>query len=191
MFGRVIIGSTVAAIVLMIWGILFWAVLAIPEDTMDPLPNGEATAEMIAAALPGSGVYVWPPTSDDGLPATAPIDRARQPQMQIFYREAALDPMSPTTMARGFLHMFAVSLLAAVLLAVAAPRIESYLRRVGFVLLAGVLAGVAVNLAQPIWFGHPWDYHLLMFVNEAMKGLLLGLVLAGVVRQKPQAGVQL
>lgn len=198
MFGRVIVGSTLASVALMVWGVLFWAVFDIPREVLDPLPNGEQTAAAFGEVLPGTGVYIWPlwktgteSSGIESLDAATPAQPGESPQLQIFYRQQAIDPMSPTTFARGFLHMFTVSLIAAVLLAVAAPRIESYLHRVGFVLLLGIFAGVAVNLAQPVWFGHPWGYHLVMLLNEAMKGLLLGLVLAGMIRQKPHAGVQL
>jgi len=41
---------------------------------------------------------------------------------------------------------------------------------------------VPVNLGQPIWFHHPWNYHLIMAVFDGSNALLMGIALALVVR---------
>jgi len=137
MFGRICFGATIAALMVMVWGFVFWVFLGVPDRVMGSLSGGDSLA-----------------------PAVCNV----------------------TALARGFLQMFASALLAAVLLAIAGPRLKSYVSRVGFVFLLGLFAAVTIHLAEPVWFARPWDYHLVMSFDECCKALLAGIVLAVVVR---------
>ena len=74
--------------------------------------------------------------------------------------------------------MLAFVFLMGLLLSMASPALETYSRRVAFVFLAGLVAVVLVDVGQPIWWRHSWDYWLANGAYHTVGSLLVGLVLA-------------
>jgi hypothetical protein len=191
MFIRILYAAAVAAVVLLIWGYVFWAVLAVPDKAIRVLPADDALGAAIAKAAAQSGSYLWcGDVKDNGPPAAGAgnvLIRQYQggPLAHLFYcsGEHGVGPIS--TAARGLLQLFVAALLAAWLLSTAMPALNSYASRAGFVLVAGMFGTVLVNLGQPIWFHHPWYYHLVMAVFDCSSALVMGLVLAAVLRPAP------
>jgi hypothetical protein len=72
----------------------------------------------------------------------------------------------------------------ALLLGMAAPALGTYARRVVFVFLAGLVSVVFIDLGQPVWWRHTWDYWLTNGVYHAVGALLVGLILARFQPQK-------
>src|SRR5207253_2009846 len=101
-----------------------------------------------------------------------------------FYYEGGVEPMAPSQFVQGFVHYFASALLAGAILALMAKSRPTYLGRVGLVFLVGLFATVSIQLSAPIWFYHPWNYHLLTSLYDVVGGLLIGLVQGAVVRVK-------
>jgi lipopolysaccharide export LptBFGC system permease protein LptF len=188
---RIGLGALLSAVVLMLWGYLFWIVLGVPQGVLRPLPAGDPLTNALKAKGMTTGAYVYPARpSEEALKDrsrwNAYVEQSRRgPLVQLFYAREGADPISTTLAARGLLHFFVSSLLAAALLAVASPRLKRYGSRVGFVVLLGLFATVLVNLGAPIWFHHPWDYHLLMAAVDCFNALLMGIVLAAVVKPGP------
>jgi hypothetical protein len=56
---------------------------------------------------------------------------------------------------------------------------------VGFVVLAGMFAATMIDLASPIWFHHPWDYFLMLGFYHVAESLVMGLILAAVIKPLP------
>ncbi len=187
---RIGIGALVAAIALMVWGLLFWNVLTVPEEFLQPLPGGEDVARAISRNVPESGVYIWPAadssTAGNGAAAQSSAEsyRRKGPLLHLFFVREGTVPQTVTTLARGLLQFFVAAALAGCLLAAAELRLKSFAARAGFVFLAGLFATTLTNLGQPIWLNHPWGYHWLMAVYDSSNALLMGIVLALIV--KPQ-----
>jgi hypothetical protein len=190
MFLRVLLGALLAAVVLFVWGAVFWMALPFASAVMHPLPNGDALVRTLKESLPRSGVYLfpWPDETNTAAadPATGECDFVKKhregPLVQLTYRTDGLDPMSAQTLLIGFGHLFVSALIAGGLLAAALPGLRSYGARVLFVFLLGVFASVAVDLAGPIWFHHPWEFPLMMAGFDTVNWLLAGLVLPWVIR---------
>jgi hypothetical protein len=182
---RVVIAAILAAVVLMAWGMVFWAVSPLPYVVFHPLPNGDALAGTLKENIPESGVYFYPfqDPSVRGEAAEALMAKHRQgPLVQVFYRKDGVDPLSPETYALGFANFFFSALIAGGLLLMAAVNLASYGSRAAFVFLVGLFATVSIHLATPIWFHLPWPYFLLMAAYHTVGWLLAGLVIAAVVR---------
>jgi hypothetical protein len=176
-----------ATVVLMVWGFVFWDVLAVPDGVLRPLPAGESLTAQLRQLPLKSGVYLapYPPGGPHGKAESwAVFERQSRegPLLHLFYSQEGEEPRSVTTYARGMLLTFFAAFLAGCLLSVVAPRLRSYAARAGFVLLLGLFATCFVNLMQPIRFHHPWGYHFVMAVFDCSNALLLGLVLAWLIR---------
>ncbi len=191
---RALVGSLSAAVVMFAWGFIFWAALPSTQAMLRPIPNEEAVVSVLEENLKesGSGTYRFPlPSEEDQrrAPVRAMENAMRRyrigPVGMLSYRAEGLDPMSPMVFATGFLHYFVSAVLAALLLAAAAPALRSYAARAGFVFLAGVFAAVALEGADPIWFFKPWDYSLYVAVYDMVCWLLAGLVLGIFVKKRP------
>ena len=188
MLERYLLASLAAAVVMMIWGAVWWAVSPVGFMVMEAAPD-EAVVALLSDTLreKGQGVYFYPFASEReaGDPAALEAFRERHrrgPLVQIFYQPQGGELMSPKIFLGGFIHLLASSLLVGALLLMAAPALPTYSRRVLFVFLAGTFAGVVVELGKPIWFYHAWDYSLYAAFFHITGWLLAGLAMAAILK---------
>lgn len=178
---RILAGSLAGTGVLIAWGLVFWLLLP-PEAGPKPLPQGSSLLQSLQSSLPASGSYYFPaPSLEEGLTGFREIRQAGPTGLLHFNRKGA-DPLSPLGLLLGLAVNFLSCLIAALLLRITLPALGSYLGRVGFVFLLGVFAAVAVRLADPVWWGLPWNFHLAGAAHLAGGWLLVGLVLGAAVR---------
>ena len=109
-------------------------------------------------------------------------EQRRGPLVEIVYQKEGFDPMGPTFLGVGFGHYLVSSLLMALLLIAALPRLETYLSRVGFIVLVSIFAVVATHLGNPVWFHHPWMFSLVQSGYMVVGWILAGLVMGAVIR---------
>jgi hypothetical protein len=199
---KVVGGALLAAVVLMVWGAVFWMVLPFHHFVLKPLPGGDAVVKAMKENIPETGVYLYPwcdgtcdGTASESQRAAVEERLMKQhregPLVKVVYHKEGLDPMQPATFVNGFLHHFLSALLAGGLLTLALPSLKSYGSRVAFVFLLGVFAAVAVNLTEAIWLHQPWAYTLFYVSMYVSNWLLAGLAMALVIkpaRACPAAG---
>lgn len=186
MIVRIVLGALASAVVMMLWGFVFWAVLVPPGGAMQAIPDEPGFAATLRERLPGSGTYYFPmpPTEAAGPEA---MERFRQrslagPTGMVQVRMQGHRPLGPGMLAGGFAQLAGAGLLAAVLVAVCLPVLEGYFSRLLFVVLLGAFANVATRLGEPIWWQLPWGHHLYSMVFSITGWALAGVVLAAVVR---------
>ncbi len=187
---RLFLGALLSAVVLFMWGYVFWSVSGVMYQFMFRLPDENQAVQMFQDHNLESGTYLVPFPDAAALNGTDAekrgtylAQRVKGPLMEIVYRkEGAAEPGNPLVLARGFCHYFAASLLAAVLLIMAQPGLQFYPARVLFVFLLGVFATVAITFAKPIWFFHPWPTVLYEAAFQAVGWLLAGIMLGAVIR---------
>jgi hypothetical protein len=186
---RLIIGALLAAVVLMGWGFVFWAFSPVSDSMVKRLPDEPAVIAALKKSNLETGHYFYPYPDKDIMAGKDPSkteawkkEHRDGPLVEISYNKQGEDPMNPIMYAMGFVHFFAGALLAGLLLILALPRLPTYLGRVGFVFLLGLFATVALQLADPIWFHHPWGFALLKGGFDVGCWLLAGLVLAAFLR---------
>ena len=193
MIFRTVAGAVICAAALMIWGFLFWVVLIPPGTTLKRLPGEVGLVRELAEAVPESGSYYFPlPPLKDGTeqgPGVMESFRERHvsgPIGLLHYSRKGSDPFSMVTYLLGFAHFFLSALLAAILLMLALPALETFVGRAAFVFGLGLFATVAMRLGDPIWWKLPWEFHLTSALYHLISWLIAGLVLAAVV--KPSVG---
>jgi hypothetical protein len=77
-------------------------------------------------------------------------------------------------------------ILAAFLLSLATG-LRSYVSRVGFVAIAGIMAGITTNISYWNWYGFPGSYTAGYAFTEIMGYVCIGLVAAAIIKhQEPQ-----
>lgn len=181
--GRVFL---VAAVLMFVWGFLFWAILGVGDSLLKPLP-----AELdVLAALRGSqtpsGMYVYPspPADMNDQEAMAAFEAKHEegPLLRMAYRAEGGPHMPPVKFAQGIGHYFGIALLSALLTALAAPALPTFGRRVGFVLLLSLIASVWTNVGDVVWWSHSLRYCLGNMAYGMGAGLLMGLAIAALVR---------
>ncbi|HVS04009.1 MAG TPA: hypothetical protein VMT16_14685 [Thermoanaerobaculia bacterium] len=197
MLGRYLLGVLLGALVVFLWGAVWWMISPLGFMVTDGAPDEEVVS-LLSDSLrdEGHGVYFYPWVSmrtvqEDGDSALDSYYQAhaRGPLFEIIYSPAGKDLSDPMMYVSGFIHLLASTTLAAALLMMALPALPTYGRRVLFLFLVGTFAGVVVELAKPIWFYHPWDYVLYGAGYQVTAWLLAALAMAAVI--KPRYGAEL
>jgi hypothetical protein len=189
---RLLIGTVLAAVVVLATTAAFWMFTSYGRDVVQQLPNdrAEKLLEVLKAdpAVPG-GNYVIPYPYDVLEDPTKPEAREAYlkrlkdgPLVQLVYRPEGVDPLSVEGLLQNFAWVLAASLLAAILLAVAMPGLDGFLHRWVFVAVVGVFAAVAGQGQYVALFHHPWWGALLLAACNAVAWALAGFVLAIVIR---------
>jgi hypothetical protein len=180
---RLLVGTTVAALVLFFWGFLYWGASPLAWVIIGPAPDEAALQAALAEAVPEPGAYLVPhPTNSN---AEVHAARAKAGPVATVLVQGGADPADPTPFVMGFVHMWISALLMGLLLSRYAP--TSVGSTVATAALAGLAAAVWSNLGRPTWYWQPWDYHLLYAVYDFTGWVVAGLVLAFFVRAPQEA----
>ena len=187
------LGGVLGAVVLFLWGFLYWVVLS---DTLLPykhMADQAAVVEVLQENLTETGIYWFPmaqydpdATTDEKQAAKeASYERHRQgPLGGVIYHKVGREPMAPSALVKGFVINFVSALLASILLCSACAR-KGYAKRVAFVLGLGLFIAVSVHLIAWNYMFSPMGFTLLKIGDSVVGWLLAGLVIAAVV--KPSA----
>ena len=168
-------GGILGGIVLFIWGGISWVMIPWHAKTFNDFTNEAQVTQVITSSARTSGIYTLPGMSH----------YKNTPEKDHFNTEmkgplvfAAIHLENSPTMKIALLKEFIIDLLAAVLVTwlVIQAKGSSYLRRVIFVTLFGLAAGVASYL--PLW---NWFSFSRIFTSVAMADLVIGWFLAGLV----------
>ncbi|MBZ0115160.1 MAG: hypothetical protein K8J08_22075 [Thermoanaerobaculia bacterium] len=177
---------------MMVWGSIYWTVLPFGYQVMHGTSQEAAVKAILARSLPGTGVYMVPwlnqeQMAEPGAAESLMAEHRQGPLVQIFYTAEGADPMGPSVFLGGFINMFTSALIVAALLCMAMPGLPTFSLRAQFVFLVGLFAGVAVDLARPIWWHQPWNYWIHQALFPITGWLLVGLVMAAIVKDQPPA----
>jgi hypothetical protein len=162
---------------LVLWGMLFWGLLAAPLGVFRQLPNDEAVTELLEVGGAPTGTYFmpWPRATPEQFAAFVAQHQAG-PFYRLSYVREGIDPNSPGKLALGCLHYLAVAAVAVGLVLVS--QAPSFGRRFSLVLLGGLLGTLLITLGDPIWFHLPWDYTLGVVLYELVAWAVLGGIVA-------------
>lgn len=179
---RLVVGALLSGVVLMAWGFVFWMFAPWPKELLRDLPQQDVVVDVLEKADLQTGVYLYPKHGAAGGAAQDDFTRRRGqgPLLQLFYHRGGAEPMTTRTYLEGYGQVALAALLAGIVLASAGLR--SYVARVGLTLFMGLFAVVLVQLGAPIWFNHPWDYHLMFAGYHLVNALLIGLVMGALVK---------
>ena len=191
--GRIIIAGVIGGIVLFVWGAASW--MAIDWHRPGKLADEELVTGTLGATATESGVYFFPGLEEDAE-ATEEVRTAAEeawaeahragPIGFLVFRAQGAEPMPVMTFVKGYIIDFFAALFAAAVLAIAAP--ASFRARVLVVFLIGLYTAAMAHLTLWNWMHYPFRYSLEMAADAAVGALLLGIVLAAIVRPGSGAG---
>ena len=174
---RGILAAFVGMIALVVWGMVFWALLADPLGVFHKLPNDTTVTETLLASDVATGTYFMPWPRDTPAAFDAFVAQHRVgPFYRLSYVRAGVDPNSPAKLALGTLHYLIVAILAVGIVLISDA--TRFARRFLLVLGAGLLGSIFITLGDPIWFHMPWDYTRAVLLYEMVAWVLLAVVVA-------------
>jgi hypothetical protein len=109
------------------------------------------------------------------------------PIATIFYRHAGHEPMAPQTLAAGLGIAMLCGFFAALAVYIALPGRPNFLLRVGLVVAMGCFAVLMTYAIEWDYLYRPDDYTLVMCADNLVGSLVVGIVVALIVRPRPKA----
>lgn len=188
MAGRVLLAAVLSAVLMFVWGFVFWGVLNVGGKLMQPLPDELDLLAVLRKSSTESGMYVYPmPTDIDDEEGVQRFEaqHAEGPILQLAYQAEGGPPMTPAKAAQGLGHYFAFALLTGCLVAMASRGLPSFGSRAVFVLLVSLIATVWADVGDAVWWFHSRAYCLGNMAYTMGAGLLMALVMAAIVKRDP------
>jgi hypothetical protein len=174
-----------------IWTSIAHMALPLGEAGIDEIPNESAVLGAMQSNIGDkTGLYIFPGLGI-GKNATREEKSAAMKQMQ---QRIAANPSGilmyhppgrPFAFGKALVVEFSTEVLQAILVIwlLAQTRIGTFGGRVGFVLIAGILAAITTNISYWNWYGFPGVYTASYILIEIVGFVLVG-VAAGLVLRK-------
>jgi len=175
---RILIAGLLGGIAMFAWASIAHMALPLGKSGISEMPNEQAVLGPMHSTLgETSGLYFFPAlgTAPDAM---AQYDKklATSPSGLLIYHPPGGKSLTPGQMITEFLTEVLEALLAAIFLS--RMRIPTYIGRVGFVVLMGVLAAITTNISYWNWYGFPTDYTAMYMAIQIVGFLCAGLVAA-------------
>jgi len=193
---RILLAGILGGIVMFAWTSIAHMALPLGEAGITEIPNESAVLNSMQSNIGDkAGLYIFPGL---GLGENASREEKSQAMKGMQGRIAANPsgilmyhpPGRQFVFGRSLAIEFSTELLAAILVIwlLSQTRIASFGGRVGFVLLAGILAAIATNVSYWNWYGFPGVYTASYMLIEVIGFLLVGIV-AGLMLRKVNTAV--
>lgn len=193
---HILLGGLVGGIILFVWGWMAWTFIPLHTASMRPIENEDRVTEVLSTNIGAHGVYVFPymPQGEEvGSPEEQQLAMdewtkkyQRGPVGMVIYDPHGNDPYMSGQMASGFAINFVSAMFAVWLLSRSTAITASFLSRVAYCGMIGILISVFSHLTNWNWLGFPLDYTSAMMTDTVIGWLLAGLGIAAVVKA-PQA----
>ncbi|HTL54656.1 MAG TPA: hypothetical protein VL361_03220 [Candidatus Limnocylindrales bacterium] len=188
---KIILAGLIGGVVMFLWGFISHMVLPLGEAGFKTMPHQDAVLPAISAQIKEDGLYIFPwPESPPGTPM--PVnEESRKKAEQLFQTSPhglLLFHQPPAAMLSGgqlgteLATNCASSLLAATLISMVLGCLGSFAKRVFFVTVIGLIAGVAVNVPDWNWYGFPSAYTLAQIAEHVVGFGVAGLVIAAIIK---------
>ena len=183
---KLLLAALLGALAIFLWEFVAHMVTPLGEAGLDYLPASEAVSLSLQSAIGSkAGMYLFPTA---GLTANSSREEKQQvmarmsdelknkPSGLLIYKPPGTEFSFGKNLAIQFLTDLVKALLVVGLLSQA--RLTSFGSRVGFVVLAGVLASIATNIPYWNWYGFNGTYTGSQIFMEIVGFLCAGLVIA-------------
>ena len=161
---KTIAGIGLTAIVLFVFGFLYWGISPLPYTALNSAADQEAALGDIKRHFPDTGAYMVPAVDNMEL-----LARGSQAMIYVDHGIPASQP-DPRAMALGFVHNILIALVVFLML----RNQEGMSRHLKTGALAGLAAVVVIEGTDVAWWLYPlsWKihgavYHFLCFVLPA------------------------
>jgi hypothetical protein len=187
---KFLLAPALAALAVFIWGFLYWgAPHHLPYQALGRVEDESATALALGKMFPASGAYLVPSPMLGADRANELAARGPMAEVHIV-KEPFTGADMGKCMALGFVHMFVLSLLVAIILCGLNAAFKCWTCRVKFSAMLGLLVATG-DLGNAIWWHHSLAWTLMQSLYDFSTFTLIGLVLAKFVTPKltpPAAG---
>ena len=179
-----------------IWTSIAHMALPLGEAGINEMPNESAVLSAMQSSMGDTaGLYIFPGL---GVGKNATRNEKNEAMKQMQQRIAANPsgilmyhpPARQFAFGKSLAVEFSTEVLQAILIIwlLAQTRIESFAARVGFVLIAGILAAITTNVSYWNWYGFPGVYTVSYIFIEVVGFVLVG-VMAALILRKPSRAV--
>jgi len=188
---KLLVAGLLGGIVMFIWTSIAHVALPLGEAGIGEIPNESAVLSSMQSTIgEQSGLYVFP---GPGVGKNATRQEKNEAMKHMGEKMAANPsgilmyhaPGRPFMFGKWLGIEFGTELLEAILVVflLAQARITSFAGRVGFVLVAGILAAITTNVSYWNWYGFPSaytaGYMFIQIVGFCLVGIVAALVLPG------------
>jgi hypothetical protein len=192
---RILLAGILGGIAMFIWTSIAHMALPLGEAGINEIPNESVVLSAMQSSMgEKTGLYVFPGL---GVGENATRDKKNEAMKQMQQRIAANPsgilmyhpPGRPFAFGKSLAVEFSTEVLQAILVIwlLAQTRIGSFGGRVGFVLIAGIMAAITTNVSYWNWYGFPGVYTASYILIEIVGFLLVGIVAALLLRKRSPA----
>ena len=192
---RILLAGILGGIAMFIWTSIAHMALPLGEAGISEIPNESGVLNAMKSSMGDkTGLYIFPGLGI-GKDATREqkSEAMKQMQQRIATNPSGILMYHPPGRPFGFGKSLAVEFSTEVLQAIlviwllAQTRIESFGGRVGFVVIAGILAAITTNVSYWNWYGFPCVYTISYILIEIVGFALVGIVAAMLLRKRGPA----
>ena len=188
---KILLAGILGGIVMFIWTSIAHMALPLGEAGLGEIPNESTVLSAMQSNIgEQTGLYVFP---GRGLGKNA-TRQEKEEAMKHMSEKIATNPSGilmyhapgrPLSLGKLLGVEFGTELLEAILVVflLAQTRIASFAGRVGFVLVAGILAAIATNVSYSNWYGFPCVYTASYMLIQIVGFLCVGIVAALMLRK--------
>ncbi len=192
---KILLAGILGGIVMFIWTSIAHMALPLGEAGLREIPNESAVLSAMQSSIgEQTGLYIFP---GPGVGKNA-TRQEKNEAMKHMAEKMATNPSGilmyhgpgrPFTIGKWLGIEFGTELLEAILVVflLAQTGIASFAGRVGFVLLAGILAALATNVSYWNWYGFPCVYTASYMFIQIIGFLCVGIVAAFVLGKRGPA----
>src|SRR5437667_5844183 len=189
---RILVAGILGGIVMFIWTSIAHMALSLGEAGINEIPNESAVLSAMQSNMGDkTGLYIFPGLGV-GKNATREekSDAMKQMQQKIAANPSGIlmyhPPGRPFAFGKSLAVEFSTEMLQAILVIwlLTQTRIGSFGGRVGFVLIAGILAAITTNVSYWNWYGFPGVYTVSYILIEIVGFVLVGIVAALLLLRK-------
>ena len=188
------LAGLLAGVVMFVWGFIAHDILPFGQMALKTTPTEDAVMASIKSNVNTRGMYVLPGNdmttgqklSGDQKQAAmkAYMDKwSAGPRAIVVYSDGAA-PGFGMLLGRQFLAIVFAGLIMAFALSAALPTLKTFVQRVIFVTLIGLLPWFVVDIPFWNWYQFPADYAISQVLCNGIGGLLGGIFLAWFYRKE-------
>jgi hypothetical protein len=192
---RILLAGVLGGIAMFIWTSIAHMALPLGEAGINETPKESAVLNAMQSSMgETTGLYIFPGL---GVGKNATREEKNEAMKQMQQKIAANPsgilmyhpPGRPFAFGKSLAIEFSTEVLQAILVIwlLAQTRLGSFAGRLGFVLIAGILASITTNISYWNWYGFPGVYTASYMLIEIVGFALVGVTAALVLRKQSPA----
>jgi hypothetical protein len=179
---RVFLAGLLGGLAMFVWSSVAHVALPLGQTGIKEIPNEPAVLSALHMSLGDApGMYAFPGIGQGKPDMTQyALKLAANPSGILIYHPPGAQALTAGQLVTEFLTELIESLLVVFLLA--QTQLSSFGARVGFVVIAGVIAALVTNVSYWNWYGFPTSYTAAYMAIQIVGFLCVGLVAGAMIK---------